>query len=111
MTDIKEVEMTFEELSESVIVPRMPRAKKKKVRKAIAKKFHIKPQEAKKLPLCAFERNGKYYVALVRKLTERECYRLMGVDDEDIDKLLAAPIARTAHYKLAGNSIIKDCLM
>lgn len=60
--------------------------------------------------LCEFEHNGKKYVALVRKLTERECYRLMGVDDADIDKLLAAPIARTAHYKLAGNSIVVDVL-
>lgn len=38
--------------------------------------------------LCSFEHNGKNYVALVRKLTERECFRLMGVDDADIDKLL-----------------------
>lgn len=60
--------------------------------------------------LCEFEHNGKRYVALVRKLTERECYRLMGVDDADIDKLLDAPIARTAHYKLAGNSIVVDVL-
>lgn len=59
---------------------------------------------------CEFEHNGRRYVALVRKLTQRECYRLMGVDDEDIDKLLAAPIARTAHYKLAGNSIVVDVL-
>ena len=60
--------------------------------------------------LCEFERNGKRYVALVRKLTERECYRLMGVDDADIDKLLASPVARTAHYKCAGNSIVVDVL-
>lgn len=59
---------------------------------------------------CEFEHNGKRYVALVRKLSERECYRLMGVEDTDIDKLLEAPIARTAHYKLAGNSIVVDVL-
>ena len=60
--------------------------------------------------LCEFEHNGKRYVALVRKLIERESYRLMGVDDADIDKMLDAPIARTAHYKLAGNSIVADVL-
>lgn len=60
--------------------------------------------------LCEFEHNGKRYVALVRKLTERECYRLMGVDDADIDKLLASGVARTAHYKCAGNSIVVDVL-
>jgi DNA (cytosine-5)-methyltransferase 1 len=41
----------------------------------------------------------------VRKLTNRECYRLQGVDDEDIDKLLSSGISKTQHYKLAGNSI------
>jgi len=34
----------------------------------------------------------------------------MGVDDGDIDKLLATPLSRTSHYKLAGNSIVVDCL-
>lgn len=60
--------------------------------------------------LCEFEHNGKRYVALVRKLTERECYRLMGVRDKDIDTLMNTTIARTAHYKLAGNSIVVDVL-
>lgn len=60
--------------------------------------------------LCEFEKDGKQYVALVRKLTERECFRLMGVDDADIDKILNSGIARTACYKLAGNSIVVDVL-
>lgn len=60
--------------------------------------------------LCEFEHNGKRYVALVRKLTERECYRLMGVEDPQIDTMLDTDIARTAHYKLAGNSIVVDVL-
>lgn len=46
----------------------------------------------------------------IRKLTPRECYRLMGVDDESIDKLLATDIAKTNHYVLAGNSIVVDNL-
>lgn len=45
----------------------------------------------------------------IRKLTPRECYRLMGVPEERIDTLLADGdnnIAQSAHYKLAGNSIV-----
>ena len=60
--------------------------------------------------LCQFEHEGKKYVALVRKLTVRECFRLMGVEDDDTTKLLNAGIARTHMYKLAGNSIVVDVL-
>lgn len=48
--------------------------------------------------------------AILRRFTPREVYRLMGVSDEDIDKLLATPLSRTSHYKLAGNSIVVDTL-
>lgn len=41
----------------------------------------------------------------IRKLTNRECYRFMGVPEDYIDKLLATDIARRQHYKMAGNSI------
>ena len=46
----------------------------------------------------------------IRRLTERELYRLMDVDEKDIDTLLSAPIPRTQHAKLAGNSIVVSCL-
>ena len=46
----------------------------------------------------------------IRKLTERECFRLMGVDDADIDKIQAAGISKTQQYKMAGNSIVVDVL-
>ena len=46
----------------------------------------------------------------VRKLTERELYRLMDVDEDRIDQLLASDIARTQHAKLAGNNIVVACL-
>jgi DNA (cytosine-5)-methyltransferase 1 len=46
----------------------------------------------------------------IRKLTPRECFRLMGVDDSDIDKIQAAGISDTQQYKLAGNSIVVDVL-
>lgn len=46
----------------------------------------------------------------IRKLTPRECFRLMGVDDADIDKIQATSISNSAQYKLAGNSIVVDVL-
>ncbi|MEE0975312.1 MAG: hypothetical protein UH853_06340 [Muribaculaceae bacterium] len=74
----------------------------------------------------------------IRKLTPRECFRLMGVRDKDIDKIQAYPFAsleeyreaikgmsekeikrfRREHgmisdarqYKMAGNSIVENCL-
>lgn len=41
----------------------------------------------------------------IRKLTEREVFRLMDVDDVGIDKIQAAGISRCQQYKMAGNSI------
>lgn len=46
----------------------------------------------------------------IRKLTPRECFRLMGVDDADIDKLMNASISNSQLYKCAGNSIVVDVL-
>lgn len=46
----------------------------------------------------------------IRKLTPREAFRLMGVDDKDIDTIQAAKISNSAQYKLAGNSIVVDVL-
>lgn len=42
----------------------------------------------------------------IRKLTPRECFRLMDVSETDIDKLLNAGISNSQLYKLAGNSIV-----
>lgn len=46
----------------------------------------------------------------IRKLTPRECFRLMGVSETDIDKMLSAGISNSQLYKLAGNSIVVDVL-
>lgn len=46
----------------------------------------------------------------IRKLTPRECFRLMGLYDTDIDKIQAAGISNSQQYKLAGNSIVVDVL-
>ena len=53
----------------------------------------------------------------IRKLTPRECFRLMDVDEPDINKLLNAKnekeqqlISDSQLYKLAGNSIVVSCM-
>lgn len=44
----------------------------------------------------------------IRKLTPRECWRLMGVKDEQFDRL--HDISNSQLYKMAGNSIVVDVL-
>lgn len=46
----------------------------------------------------------------VRRLSERELFRLMDVSEEDIDKIQAAGISKTQQAKMAGNSIVVSCL-
>lgn len=60
----------------------------------------------------------------IRKLTPTESFRLMGVDDSDIEKMKSAkltqtlkngkvkekPMPKTQLYKMAGNSIVVDVL-
>lgn len=74
----------------------------------------------------AFQNNNHLMITRhrIRKLTERECFRLMDMDDSDIDKIEAhrikvtlkngkvkeKPIPKSAKYKLAGNSIVVSCL-
>lgn len=45
----------------------------------------------------------------VRKLTPKECWRLMGFDDADFDKA-SKENSKTQLYKQAGNSIVVDVL-
>lgn len=46
--------------------------------------------------------------ARVRELTARECFRLQGVDDDDIDKIYATGLSNRQMIALAGNSITVD---
>lgn len=46
----------------------------------------------------------------VRRLTERELFRLMDVSEEDIDKIQAAGISKTQQARMAGNSICVNVL-
>lgn len=55
--------------------------------------------------VCRMEANYR-----IRKLTPRECWRLMGFTDDDYEK--AAEVnSQTQLYKQAGNSIVKNVLM
>ena len=45
----------------------------------------------------------------IRKLTPKECFRLMGFDDEDFAKAEAVN-SNTQLYKQAGNSIVVDVI-
>lgn len=46
----------------------------------------------------------------IRKLTPKECWRLMGFTDEDFEKAQKVNL-NTQLYKQAGNSIVKQVLM
>lgn len=46
----------------------------------------------------------------IRKLTPRECLRLMGWKDEQIDKIQAAKVSGTQQYRQAGNGIVVQVL-
>lgn len=46
----------------------------------------------------------------IRKLTPRECFRLMGVSEADIDKIQQSGVSQSQQYKMAGNSIVVDVL-
>ena len=67
---------------------------------------------------CWNDKDGKWF--RIRKLTPRECFRLMDVDENYIDKLIVEYVdekGQTKHiisnsqlYKLAGNSIVVNCM-
>lgn len=46
----------------------------------------------------------------IRKLTPKECYRLMGFSDEDFEKSAQVPTSNAQLYKQAGNSIVVNVL-
>lgn len=53
--------------------------------------------------------DGVTYLIRIRKLTPKECWRLMGFTDEDFEKAEAVN-SNTQLYKQAGNSIVKNVL-
>lgn len=56
-----------------------------------------------------WEIDGEIYLIRIRKLTPRECWRLMGFSDEDYDKAETVN-SNTQLYKQAGNSIVVPVL-
>lgn len=54
------------------------------------------------------ELSGKKF--RIRKLTPREVFRLMDVDDSDIDLIQSVGLSNSAQYKLGGNSICVNVL-
>jgi DNA (cytosine-5)-methyltransferase 1 len=58
------------------------------------------------------KRNGQGVIegCRIRKLTPRECFRLMGVKDEDFERV-AANQSDSSLYHLAGDSIVTNCLV
>lgn len=56
-----------------------------------------------------YEIDGSIYLIRIRKLIPLECGRLMGVDDESINKILEVN-SNTQAYKQFGNSIVVDVL-
>ena len=56
-----------------------------------------------------WEIDGEVYVIRIRKLTPKECWRLMGFTDEDFDKAQEVN-SNTQLYKQAGNSIVVPVL-
>lgn len=58
-------------------------------------------------PVCALEatdRHGTRYHGRIRRLTPRECFRLQGYRDEQIDRILAN-LSDAQAYKQAGNGV------
>ena len=60
--------------------------------------------------------SGSYYYQVntqplrIRKLTPKECFRLMGFSDEDFSKAEQVPTSNAQLYKQAGNSIVVNVL-
>lgn len=56
-----------------------------------------------------WEIDGVKYLIRIRKLTPRECWRLMGFTDQDFEKAQKVN-SNTQLYKQAGNSIVVPVL-
>lgn len=57
-----------------------------------------------------YDIDGELYMIRIRKLTPKECWRLMSFTDEDFHKAEAVN-SNTQLYKQAGNSIVENVLV
>lgn len=88
---------------------------KNKIKMEQNKRKHGIPSDMLHLDNLPEELKGKK--VYIRKLTPRECFRLMDVSDENIDKMMLPRdekgkpvISNSQLYKLAGNSIVVSCM-
>lgn len=86
-----------------------PKGALEKVYKKAEQYFGI-PTECPREELIQFYEDIMPVVMRIRKLTPRECFRLMGVGEEDIDTIQSTSISNSKQYQLAGNSIVVDVL-
>ena len=62
------------------------------------------------ISLTRSERPSVKYNLRIRKLTSRECLRLMGWSDAQIDKIQTSGVSQSQQYKQAGNGIVVQVL-
>lgn len=55
-----------------------------------------------------YKKGGQIILVRIRRLTPREAFRLMDMDECNIDKIMSAGISNTQMYKMAGNSIVVE---
>ena len=58
--------------------------------------------------LCRVEYNG--FKIRIRKLTEVECFKLMGLTKDDCEKCKAVGVSNSQLYRQAGNGIVTNCI-
>jgi DNA (cytosine-5)-methyltransferase 1 len=46
----------------------------------------------------------------LRKLTPRECFRLQGIEDESIDKILSCGLSDSKLYERAGRTVFQPAM-
>ena len=56
------------------------------------------------------EKDGTEYEIRIRKLTENECFILMGMTTEDCAKCKAIGESKTQLFKQAGNGLVSNCI-
>lgn len=69
--------------------------------------LYAEPQEVSS---CDADAQEHKYPFRIRKLTPKECWRLQGFDDTDIDACIKNGVSQSQLYKQAGNSIAVNCL-
>lgn len=68
------------------------------------------PMESSRTEIIQFYEDILPVKMRIRKLSPRECFRLMDVSDEDIALIMQSGVSNSNCYKLAGNSICENVL-